>query len=76
MNQLVITATFDGEVLKPENPLNLEINKTYKIKLVSQENESFNEDDEKLKQLHQEFDWLIADIGVNQPLTRGKTYED
>ncbi len=29
---------------------------------------------EELKQLHQEFDWLVADIGVKEPLTRSNIY--
>lgn len=33
MNQL-ITVTFDGQVLKPETPLNLDKNKKYQIQLI------------------------------------------
>ncbi|NEO50682.1 MAG: hypothetical protein F6K55_44010 [Moorea sp. SIO4A3] len=29
---------------------------------------------EDLKQLHQEFDWLVADLGVKEPLTRSNVY--
>lgn len=28
----------------------------------------------ELQQLHQEFDWLVADIGVKEPLTRSNIY--
>lgn len=75
MNQL-ITATFDGQVFKPEIPLNLEVNKKYKIKLIFDPGKNIiQEDEEQIKELHQEFDWLIADIGVNKPLTRKRAYE-
>ena len=81
MNQL-ITATFDGQVLKPEIPLNLEVNKKYKIQLVFdddqnsiQEHKENSKELKELKELHQEFDWLIADLGVNKPLTRKTAYE-
>lgn len=78
MNQL-ITATFDGQVFKPEIPLNLEVNKKYKIQLVFDDDKNstqeYKENLQELKELHQEFDWLIADIGVNKPLTR-KTAND
>jgi hypothetical protein len=39
MNQL-ITVTFDGEVLKPEIPLNLEVNQQYQIQLISNNNDN------------------------------------
>jgi predicted DNA-binding antitoxin AbrB/MazE fold protein len=43
MNQL-ITVTFDGKVLKPETPLNLDKNKKYQIALISElEKEIINE---------------------------------
>ena len=29
---------------------------------------------EQLKQLHQEFDWWVADIGVKSPLNRSSIY--
>jgi predicted DNA-binding antitoxin AbrB/MazE fold protein len=78
MNQL-ITATFDGQVLKPEIPLNLEVNKKYQIQLVFHDDkdstQEHKENSQELKELHQEFDWLIADIGVNRPLTRKTAYE-
>lgn len=78
MNQL-ITATFDGQVLKPEIPLNLEVNKKYKIQLVFDDDKNSTQEHkenlQELKELHQEFDWLIADIGVNKPLTRKTAYE-
>lgn len=32
------------------------------------------QEDEELKQLHQEFDWLVADIGIKEPITRSKIY--
>ncbi|NEP47732.1 MAG: hypothetical protein F6K65_02465 [Moorea sp. SIO3C2] len=37
---------------------------------------SEKEDKEKkyLKQLHQDFDWLVADLGVKEPLTRSNVY--
>ncbi|NEN96946.1 MAG: hypothetical protein F6K50_15830 [Moorea sp. SIO3I7] len=51
------------------------------FKAVSQQNSfsqdiSKKEDKEKedLKQLHQEFDWLVADLGVKEPLTRSNVY--
>ncbi|NEO35617.1 MAG: hypothetical protein F6J90_04505 [Moorea sp. SIOASIH] len=51
------------------------------LKAVSQQN-SFSQDiskkeykeKEDLKQLHQEFDWLVADLGVKEPLTRSNVY--
>ncbi|OLT62726.1 hypothetical protein [Moorena bouillonii] len=51
------------------------------FKAVSQQN-SFSQDiskkeykeKEDLKQLHQEFDWLVADLGVKEPLTRSNVY--
>ena len=33
-----------------------------------------DEEKEELKQLHQEFDWLVADLGVKEPLTRSNIY--
>lgn len=43
MNQL-ITVTFDGKVLKPETPLNLDKNKKYQIVLISElEKEMINQ---------------------------------
>jgi hypothetical protein len=39
MTQL-ITVTFDGEVLKPEIPLKLEINQKYQIQLISNNNDN------------------------------------
>jgi predicted DNA-binding antitoxin AbrB/MazE fold protein len=54
MNQL-ITVTFDGEVLKPEFPLNLETNQKYQIELIS--NSSLGE---KLMKIRQK----IVDSGV------------
>jgi hypothetical protein len=80
----VITVTFDGQVLKPINTLNWEINKQYKIQLISDlddlslsdENSAENqENSDILDELHQEFNWLVADLGVNEPLTRDKGYE-
>ncbi|NEQ88542.1 MAG: hypothetical protein F6K26_54105 [Moorea sp. SIO2I5] len=51
------------------------------FKAVSQQNSfsqdiSKKEDKEKeyLKQLHQEFDWLVAELGVKEPLTRSNVY--
>lgn len=32
------------------------------------------DEDEKLQQLHQEFDWLIADIGIKDSLNRSDIY--
>lgn len=80
----VITVTFDGQVLKPINTLNWEINKQYKIQLISDladlslrdENDTENqENSDILDELHQEFNWLVTDLGVNEPLTRDKGYE-
>jgi len=68
MNTL-ITVTFDGKFLKPENPLDLEINHQYQIQVISPKIE------DEFDKLEQEFNWLIADLGVNQPLTRDKAYE-
>lgn len=31
--------------------------------------------DEKLQELHDEFSWLIADLGVKEPITRSKIYD-
>ena len=51
------------------------------FKAVSQHNNfpqdiSKKEDEEKeeLKRVHQEFDWLVADLGVKEPLTRSNIY--
>lgn len=73
MNQL-ITVTFDGEVLKPEISLNLAINKKYQIQLIYDANEVI-ENEVQLDNLDQEFDWLVADLGVNVPLTRKEVYD-
>jgi hypothetical protein len=32
-------------------------------------------DDEELEQLHDEFDWLVADLGIKTPLTRSQIYD-
>ncbi|MGB5771780.1 MAG: hypothetical protein WBM32_18230 [Crocosphaera sp.] len=32
-------------------------------------------DDEELKKLHEEFSWLVADLGVKTPLTRSQIYD-
>ncbi|NEQ65915.1 MAG: hypothetical protein F6K21_10520 [Symploca sp. SIO2D2] len=32
------------------------------------------EPEESLEQLHQEFDWLVADIGAKQPILRNSIY--
>ncbi|NEQ66497.1 MAG: hypothetical protein F6K21_13515 [Symploca sp. SIO2D2] len=32
------------------------------------------ESEESLEQLHQEFDWLVADIGAKQPILRNSIY--
>ncbi len=29
---------------------------------------------EELEQLHQEFDWLVAELGVKEPITRNNIY--
>lgn len=79
-----ITVNFDGKVFQPINPLNLEINKQYKIQIISdfaplsvtKENETENQKKSDLDELDQEFNWLVADLGVNQPLTRNKGYEN
>ncbi|MGI0480811.1 hypothetical protein ACN4EE_08465 [Geminocystis sp. CENA526] len=73
MNQL-ITVIFDGEVFKPEISPNLTINKKYQIQLISDYNEVI-ENENKLDNLDQEFDWLVADLEVNMPLTRKKVYD-
>ncbi|EGJ30606.1 MULTISPECIES: hypothetical protein [Moorena] len=51
------------------------------FKAVSQQNifsqdisEKEDKEKEDLKQLHQEFDWLVADLGVKEPLTRSNVY--
>jgi predicted DNA-binding antitoxin AbrB/MazE fold protein len=76
MTQL-ITVTYDGKVLKPTIPLNLNPDQEYQIQLISNNlNNNNQENDEELEQLHHQFDWLIADLGVNQPLTRSKAYQD
>jgi|GEM_PF-4909373 len=69
MMNTLITVTFDGKFLKPENPLDLEINHQYQIQVISPKIE------DEFDKLEQEFNWLIADLGVNQPLTRDKAYE-
>ena len=77
---MVVTVTYDGKVLKPKTSLDLEIDKEYKIELISEHNDHHDNmiqtKDEKLKKLHQEFDWWIADIGVRQPLTRENCFEE
>ncbi|QDZ39726.1 hypothetical protein FRE64_07110 [Euhalothece natronophila Z-M001] len=35
---------------------------------------SQKDEDEKLQQLHQEFDWLVADIGIKNSLHRSDIY--
>lgn len=32
-------------------------------------------EDEELKNLHEEFSWLVADLGVKTPLTRTQIYD-
>ncbi len=32
-------------------------------------------EDEELKKLHEEFSWLVADLGVKTPLTRTQIYD-
>ncbi|NET58867.1 MAG: hypothetical protein F6K47_22770 [Symploca sp. SIO2E6] len=32
------------------------------------------EQEESLEQLHQEFDWLVADIGAKQPILKNSIY--
>lgn len=36
----LITVTFDGQVLKPKIPLNLDVNKEYQMQLISDSNKS------------------------------------
>jgi hypothetical protein len=61
MNQLV-TVTFDGEVLRPEIPLDLDINQKYQIQVISETKQSENCSalGEKLAQIRQK----IVDSGV------------
>jgi predicted DNA-binding antitoxin AbrB/MazE fold protein len=62
MTQL-ITVTFDGEVLKPEKPLNLEVNQQYQIQLISNFHNKENTQislGEKLMKIRQK----IVDSGV------------
>ena len=33
-----------------------------------------NQEEEKLQKLHQEFDWLVADIGVKKTINRSDIY--
>ncbi|MEL0589557.1 MAG: hypothetical protein U1V55_06895 [Planktothrix rubescens PR222] len=32
-------------------------------------------EDDELRQLHEEFSWLIANIGVKEPINRAKIYD-
>jgi hypothetical protein len=62
MTQL-ITVTFDGKVLKPEIPLDLDIDKKYQIKVVSETEQSttnYSPLGEKLTQIRQK----IVDSGI------------
>lgn len=74
MNQL-ITVTFDGEVLRPEISLNLVTNKKYQIQLIYDHSEGI-ESENKLENLEQEFDWLIADLEANTSLKRKNYYDN
>jgi len=40
----------------------------------SQEEKMQKDEDEELRQLHEEFDWLIADIGIKNSLHRSDIY--
>ncbi len=42
--------------------------------IVNQQNNQQNTEAEPLKILHQEFDWLIADLGVKEPIKRSDIY--
>lgn len=51
------------------------------FKTVSQQNQSSQysvkietKKQEELEQLHQEFDWLVADLGVKEPISRSNIY--
>ena len=37
-------------------------------------NHKENKGREELKQINQEFDWLVADIGVKEPINRSNIY--
>jgi hypothetical protein len=62
MNQL-ITVTFDGKVLRPEIPLDLDIDQKYQIQVISETKqlENCSTLGEKLAQIRQK----IVDSGVN-----------
>jgi predicted DNA-binding antitoxin AbrB/MazE fold protein len=60
MNQL-ITVTFDGEVLKPEFPLNLETNQKYQISITTDSNNNNNL--EKLSSAKSCYD-LAQELGI------------
>ena len=51
------------------------------FKLIAQQNDSSpnivnqqNTEAEPLKTIHEEFDWLIADLGVKEPMKRNEIY--
>lgn len=69
----IITVTYDGEVLKPSQKLSLNVGKQYQIELLDANKVIENE--LQLDNLDQEFDWLVADLGVNVPLTRKEVYD-
>ncbi len=65
-----VTVTYNGKVLTPKMPLDLDIGKEYEIEVISEEKIN-----QELEELHKEFERWIADIGVKQPLTRQNGFE-
>lgn len=41
---------------------------------VNQTVSNFGDEEEQLKQLHKEFDWWVADVGVKETLNRSSIY--
>jgi hypothetical protein len=65
--QIDITGLSPSQILKVQEFAN-------HLKEQSAKKAQTAEEDEELKQLHEEFDWLIADIGVKTSIRRSEIY--